>query len=59
MLLGGCLVGVWKRVLQRDEVVLDLQSFQPLSESEKLSFATVARRYSKFLGLPTNPKYKL
>ncbi len=56
LLLEGCLAGVWKRILQKDEVVLDLQPFERFSESETLSIATAARRYGKFLGLPIRIK---
>jgi hypothetical protein len=51
LVLNGQVVGVWKRTLQKREVILETQFFAPLKKAETQRFAQSAERYGAFLGL--------
>jgi hypothetical protein len=51
MILGGQVVGTWKRTLEKKSVGITLCPFDPLKKTEKNAFAQAARRYGEFLGL--------
>ena len=46
----GRVVGTWKRVFQKQEVVITPSPFTPLTKSETRAFAAAAERYSHFVG---------
>ena len=50
--LKGQLVGTWKRTLRKDAVVVEANTFAPLTKAEHQSVAAEARRYGDFLELP-------
>jgi hypothetical protein len=51
----GRVVGIWKRTLKKNRVVITGSPFTKLSKAEALGFATAAERYGRFLGLPVEP----
>ena len=52
LLLNGQTAGVWKRTLQKSEVVIEAQLFAPLKKAEQKVATQAAERYGAFLGLP-------
>jgi len=50
--IGGQIVGEWKRVLQKDAVVIAANPFITLTAAEQRAFDAAAHRYGEFLGLP-------
>ena len=52
IVIGGQVIGNWKRELKRDAVIITLNPLIPLSKSETKAVARAAERYSEFLGLP-------
>ncbi len=51
IVIDGQVVGVWKRTLKKDKVIITLEPFNPLTESERDSIAAAVPRYGEFLGL--------
>jgi Winged helix DNA-binding domain len=52
LVLNGQVVGVWKRTLQKREVVIELQLFAPLKKAETNAVTKAAQCYGAFLNLP-------
>jgi hypothetical protein len=52
MLVSGRMVGVWRRVIEKQETRIEPQLFRPLSDAEVASFNAAAARYSAFLERP-------
>ena len=52
IVIGGQVIGNWKRELKRDAVIITLNPLIPLSKSETKAVARAAERYAEFLGLP-------
>lgn len=52
IVLGGKVVGTWKRTLKKDTVFVALNPFTPLSKAEMNVIAAAAEQYGAFLGLP-------
>jgi hypothetical protein len=52
VVLGGGVVGTWRRALKRKAVVITISSFKPLKRIDKQAVAAAADRYGQFLGLP-------
>ncbi len=50
--LKGQLVGTWKRTLRKDAVVLETNTFTPLTKAETQAVTAAAQQYGNFLGLP-------
>jgi len=48
----GRVVGIWKRTLQKNRVVITGSPFAKLSRAETRDFTAAAERYGRFLGLP-------
>lgn len=46
---GGQVTGTWKRVLKKDQVVMEINSFGTLSKNRLERIQIAARRYGKFL----------
>ncbi|MFN8530842.1 MAG: winged helix DNA-binding domain-containing protein [Anaerolineae bacterium] len=49
---NGRIIGTWKRTVKKKAVVLDYQTFYPLSASDQAALADAANAYGAFLGLP-------
>lgn len=52
IVLDGHVVGTWKRVFKKGEVIITLSPFSPLKKKEKQAVAVAAERYGSFLGMP-------
>jgi hypothetical protein len=58
IVLAGRVVGTWKRVLKKDEVVITLDLFMALNEIEKDMLVAEARRYGTFLARAANVSFQ-
>jgi hypothetical protein len=52
VVVGGRVVGTWKRELKKDSVVVSTNLFVALKPSERRAVGEAAQRYGEFLGLP-------
>jgi hypothetical protein len=52
LVIDGRVVGTWRRTLQKTEVVIQTNTFAPLSKAESRAVVRAADRYGAFLGLP-------
>ncbi len=52
IVVGGRVVGTWKRTLKKDAVVLETKLLAPLSEAVTQAVAAATARYGAFLELP-------
>src|SRR5207249_4628066 len=52
IVIDGRIVGSWKRVIEKDRVLLTLQPFRVLSATEQQALDQAVQRYSGFLGKP-------
>jgi hypothetical protein len=52
IVLDGHIAGTWKRILKKNDVVIELVRFRTLTEAEDRAIIDAAARYGKFLGLP-------
>jgi hypothetical protein len=52
VILGGFVVGTWKRTMGKKEITITVRPFLPVSPQGRTMVATAAKRYGKFLGLP-------
>jgi DNA glycosylase AlkZ-like len=50
IVVNGEVAGIWKRTIQKDRVIIELQPFKPLSHSLQKLVITAARQYGSFLG---------
>ncbi len=51
LLLGGRVVGTWKRTLGKGRVAVAFSPFGPLNVAQGQALAAAARRYAEFLGM--------
>ena len=51
IVIGGRVVGSWKRTLKKEAVIITLSPFAPFSKAEILAATEAAHRYGTFLGL--------
>ncbi len=51
IVIGGRVVGSWKRSFQKEAVIITLSPFSPLTKAETLAVTEAAHRYGSFLGL--------
>ena len=51
IVVGGQVVGGWKRTLGRRQVVVTLTTFSPLNKTDESAIAAAAGAYANFLGL--------
>lgn len=58
IVVDGRVVGMWKRVLKKDEVMITLDLFGVLNDGEKDTFIEEARRYGAFLGKVVNVSFQ-
>ncbi len=52
IVINGRLAGTWKRTLKKHEVVIETNTFVPLTKVEDRAVAAAVRQYGVFLGLP-------
>jgi hypothetical protein len=52
LVIDGRVAGTWRRTLKKSEVVIETNTFAPLSKAESRAVAEAADRYGAFLGLP-------
>ncbi|MCI0708879.1 MAG: winged helix DNA-binding domain-containing protein [Chloroflexi bacterium] len=52
IVIDGRVVGVWKRTIKKDKVVIDPQPFTSLTEVEETAFIAAAQRFGEYLELP-------
>lgn len=52
IVIGGRIVGTWKRNIDRTGATVELSPFRPLLKKELNSLSKTARRYGDFIGLP-------
>lgn len=52
IVIGGRIVGTWKRNIDKTGVTVELSPFRPLLKKELKSLDNAARRYGDFIGLP-------
>lgn len=57
IVLGGQVIGTWKRTIKKDAVIITPNLFTPLNKDETCAFAAAANRYGAFLGLPVNATF--
>ncbi|UYZ64699.1 winged helix DNA-binding domain-containing protein [Hymenobacter weizhouensis] len=49
IVVDGRVVGIWKRTVKKEAVVVELQPFQPLGVTEQEAIALAAEQYGQFL----------
>jgi hypothetical protein len=54
VVVDGRIAGTWKRSLEKDAVIVEVNAFSRLAAAARGAIAAVARRYGDFLGLPVN-----
>ena len=59
MVLDGRVIGIWKRTLKKDAVILTPSLFAPLNEAETRAFAAAADRYGAFLDKSANAAFQV
>jgi len=52
VVVGGQLVGGWKRISRKDRVIVDVSLLTNLNRTERKAVASAARSYGEFLGIP-------
>ena len=52
LVIDGRVAGTWRRTLKKSEVVIEINTFAPLTRAESRTVAGAADRYGAFLGLP-------
>jgi len=52
LVMNGYIVGLWRRVIGKNQTTVELGPTPPLTESEREALATAAQRYSAFLEMP-------
>ncbi|HZS75392.1 MAG TPA: winged helix DNA-binding domain-containing protein [Ktedonobacteraceae bacterium] len=50
IVVAGRIVGTWKREIKKDEVIITLSTFIPLTGAQKAAVVAAAERYSRFVG---------
>jgi hypothetical protein len=53
LLIGGQLVGRWKRTVKPTTMLIEAQSFRSLNRNEERALAAAAERYGRFMRVPT------
>ena len=52
IILDGQIVGVWKRTVTKDAVIVEATPFAPLGTAETVALEGAVARYGRFIGLP-------
>lgn len=50
VVVGGRVIGVWRRVVTRAATSIEIEPFEPTPAAARVAVATAARRYGEFLG---------
>jgi hypothetical protein len=59
MVLDGRVVGVWKRTMNKDAVMITTSLLTPLNTAETRAFDAAANRYGTFLGRSVNVTFQV
>ena len=51
IVIGGRVVGTWKRTLKKDKLIIEANPFTAFSNAENSAFTAGARRYGEYLNL--------
>lgn len=51
VVVGGRVIGIWRRELLRDTVAISIDCFEPTSAATKRAIVDASKRYAAFLGL--------
>jgi hypothetical protein len=54
IVIGGRVVGTWKRMIKRDAAEIEIKPLTRLSKTHEKAIDAAARRYGRFLGLPVH-----
>ena len=54
IVIGGRVVGAWKRTIKRDAVEIEIKPITRLSRTQEKAVGAAARRYGRFLGSPVH-----
>ncbi len=52
IILGGRIVGTWRRTFEKREVVIEIRPLAPFSAEQQMLVDAAAQRYGNFLGMP-------
>jgi DNA glycosylase AlkZ-like len=52
IVIGGQVVGMWKRSVVKERLRMESRWFEPPSRREEMAYAEAAERYAAFVGLP-------
>jgi hypothetical protein len=52
IVIGGQVVGSWRRTFKKGAVIIELAPFAPLAAAENEAVAAAAQRYGEFVGMP-------
>lgn len=59
MVLNGQIVGIWKRTIKKDTVIINASPFTSLNEAETRAFMVAADRYGAFLERAVNVAFQV
>ena len=51
-MLGGQVIGNWRRTITRGAAVIEVAPFAPLTEAQREAIYAAAERYGAFVGMP-------
>ncbi len=51
VVIGGCIVGCWKRAFAKNSVIVTVRPFRSFSKAEKQAVTVAAHAYGAFLGM--------
>jgi hypothetical protein len=54
IVIGGRVVGTWKRMIKRDAAEIEIKPLTRLSRTQQKAIGAAARRYGRFLGSPVH-----
>jgi hypothetical protein len=57
IVIGGKVMGSWKRTFKKGAVVIELAPFSPLNDDESEAVNAAAQRYGEFMAMPVMRKY--
>jgi hypothetical protein len=52
LMIDGQVAGIWKRIVKKQAITLDLTFFRSLTDAEQDALTAAVRRYEAFVGLP-------
>jgi hypothetical protein len=52
VVIDGSVAGTWKRTVKKQEIIIALYPFSPLSTAHKRLVLAAAERYGVFMGMP-------